>query len=201
MGLISVTEIQGYDSISASRLTINDNFAVISDAVNGVLTLFDTSAGTIDLTSLGTGSINAKVLTLSSTATLNGTLNVSGTSNLTNVLSTGTLTVNQILFSGSSYLFLREPKTSGSNVLTGINLYGATGGTGTNNNSTKLAGTFDYMVIPRVASKTDLLNLQNPHVGTIAYVVGATSIALCVGTTNTPGGTGNWVQFPSVQLV
>jgi hypothetical protein len=201
MGLISVTEIQGYDSISASRLTINDNFSVISDAVNGVLTLFNTSAGTIDLTSIGTGSISAKALTISSTSTINGTLNVSGTTSLTNVLSTGTLTVNQILFSGASYIFLRELKASGSNTLTGINIYGVTGGTGSNTISIKTNGTFDYMVMPRVATKSDLLNLQNPHVGTIAYIIGTTSIALCVGTSNTPGATGSWVQISSTPLV
>lgn len=45
---ITVTEILGTDSISASRIVINDNFAILRDEVNSIQTYLDTNAGTID---------------------------------------------------------------------------------------------------------------------------------------------------------
>lgn len=46
--MITVTEILGTDSISGSRIIINDNFAVLRDEINAIETFLDPDAGTID---------------------------------------------------------------------------------------------------------------------------------------------------------
>lgn len=46
--MISVTEILGTDSISASRLVINDNFMLLKDEINSIETYLDPGAGAID---------------------------------------------------------------------------------------------------------------------------------------------------------
>jgi hypothetical protein len=52
---ITVTEILGTDSISGSRIVINDNFAIIRDEINSIEAYLDPDAGTIDgLNSLST---------------------------------------------------------------------------------------------------------------------------------------------------
>ena len=45
---ITVTEILGTDSISGSRIIINDNFAVLRDEINAIEVYLDPDAGTID---------------------------------------------------------------------------------------------------------------------------------------------------------
>lgn len=45
---IKVTEILGTDSISASRIVINDNFNILEDEINAIEVYLDPSAGTIE---------------------------------------------------------------------------------------------------------------------------------------------------------
>lgn len=52
---ITVTEILGTDSISGSRIVINDNFAILRDEINSIESYLDPDSGTIDgLNSLST---------------------------------------------------------------------------------------------------------------------------------------------------
>ncbi len=44
---ISVTEILGTDSLSGSRLVINDNFNIVASEINAIGSFFNTQAGTI----------------------------------------------------------------------------------------------------------------------------------------------------------
>lgn len=56
--MISVTELLGTDSISASRIVLNDNFAVMSDEINSMETFFNPITGIIEnLANLTTNSI------------------------------------------------------------------------------------------------------------------------------------------------
>jgi hypothetical protein len=56
--MITITEILGTDSISASRLVLNDNFNVLKDEINSLETYLDPDAGTIDgLNGLDTSAI------------------------------------------------------------------------------------------------------------------------------------------------
>lgn len=202
MANISITEIQGYDSISSSRLTINDNFSIITSAVNGVLSLFSTDTGSIDITGSSlTGSINAKTLNITTSSTIQGTLSVTGTLNVNGDSTvSGKLKLNSIWFgsTGNQYL-LNETKTyDGTHYLAGINLFGVTGGAGSSNINTKIAGTFDYMVIPKVSDPTQLKALQNPHIGSMAFSISGSSLWLCTSTSISGGATGTWKQIQTV---
>lgn len=88
---ITVTEILGTDSISASRLVINDNFNVLKDEINAIETYLDPDAGTIDgLYDLQTAAIKvgptgapfleitASVFDINTNVTLDGMLAIDG---------------------------------------------------------------------------------------------------------------------------
>jgi hypothetical protein len=88
---ITVTEILGTDSISASRLVINDNFNVLKDEINAIETYIDPDAGTIDgLYDLQTAAlkvgptgapfleITASVFEINTNLTLSGSINIDG---------------------------------------------------------------------------------------------------------------------------
>lgn len=88
---ITITEILGTDSISASRLVINDNFNVLKDEINALETYLDPDAGTIDgLYSLQTATlkvgptssplleITASTFEINTNLTLDGILSIDG---------------------------------------------------------------------------------------------------------------------------
>ena len=85
---ISVTEILGTDSLSGSRLVINDNFNVLASEINAMETYFAPSAGTI--TNLNNVSTEALRVGLS---TILLDINASTFDILTNVKMTGNLTM------------------------------------------------------------------------------------------------------------
>jgi len=45
---VTLTELLGTDSISGSRIVINDNFAILRDEINAIETYLDPDAGTLD---------------------------------------------------------------------------------------------------------------------------------------------------------
>ena len=58
---ISVTEILGTDSLSGSRLVINDNFNVLASEINAMETYFAPTAGTItNLNNLATEALRVE---------------------------------------------------------------------------------------------------------------------------------------------
>ena len=83
---ISVTEILGTDSLSGSRLVLNDNFNVLASEINAMETYFAPSAGTI--TNLNNVSTEALRVGLS---TILLDVNASTFDILTNVKMTGNL--------------------------------------------------------------------------------------------------------------
>ena len=62
MATVSTTSILGSDSISASRITINSNFLILENWINGYVSTFgiDTNNGILNLSNATTGSIYAK---------------------------------------------------------------------------------------------------------------------------------------------
>jgi len=85
---ISVTEILGTDSLSGSRLVINDNFNVLASEINAMETYFAPTAGTItNLNNLSTEALRVGL----STILLD--INASTFDILTNVKMTGNLTM------------------------------------------------------------------------------------------------------------
>lgn len=87
---ISVTEILGTDSLSGSRLVINDNFNILASEINAMGVYFNPTAGTItNLNDVKTESlrvglstvlldINANVFNILTDVSLGGNLNLNG---------------------------------------------------------------------------------------------------------------------------
>jgi len=87
---ISVTEILGTDSLSGSRLVINDNFNVLASEINAMEVYFSPSAGTItNLNNLSTEAlrvglstilldINASTFDILTNVKMTGNLNLTG---------------------------------------------------------------------------------------------------------------------------
>jgi hypothetical protein len=82
---VSTTTIAGTDSLSGSRITINDNFKTLEDALNSVLSAFDIVSGRFDNSSYGSAN---DILT-------NGIV-ISGTG-LTNALTLNNGNINVLL--------------------------------------------------------------------------------------------------------
>ena len=63
MATVNINEILGSDSISGSRITINSNFLILQNWINGYVSVFgiDTTNGILDLSAASTGSLVAKV--------------------------------------------------------------------------------------------------------------------------------------------
>lgn len=51
---ITIKTLKGSNSLSADRITINDNFKINTDAINGILGVVNTTSGLIDNTNVGT---------------------------------------------------------------------------------------------------------------------------------------------------
>jgi hypothetical protein len=63
MSTVNINEILGTDSISGSRITLNSNFLILQNWINGYVNVFgvDTINGIINLSSAPTGSVLAKI--------------------------------------------------------------------------------------------------------------------------------------------
>ena len=98
MATVTTTTILGSDSISASRITINSNFLILDNWINGYVSTFgiDTVNGILNLSSATTGSILAKTgyfdqIQVPSTGTFNARILASGAASFSDV-STATFT-------------------------------------------------------------------------------------------------------------
>ena len=117
---ITTTEILGTDSISGSRIVINDNFAILRDEINSIEAYLDPDAGTIDgLNSLSTlelfvgpaGSYNLELTGTSFDVNINTDLNANLTlTGLLNINSFGLL--DEAAFTGVATI---EPATGFAN--------------------------------------------------------------------------------------
>ncbi len=108
---ISVTEILGTDSLSGSRLVINDNFNILASEINAVGIYFNSTAGTItNLNDVKTESlrvglstvlldINASTFNILTGVNVSGNLNLNGSGLFRNDVNPQTLNDT---FAGSS---------------------------------------------------------------------------------------------------
>ena len=94
---VTTTAIAGTDSLSGSRITINDNFKTLEDALNSILSAFDIVSGRFDnsaygsandmltngLTINGTGLTDALLINSGDLNMVTGNIKLAGTSNLT----------------------------------------------------------------------------------------------------------------------
>jgi hypothetical protein len=182
--MIQVTTLKGTDSLSASRITINDNFKVIEDSLNAVLQVFDVSTGKINNYGYGTDNDieTEDIIVRGSTA---GGVNVLSGSVIVN---NGNVLVSGYLEFGPGSGVRLEKVNKNFNIAPGniptINASG-TGGTGG-------VGSIAYFAIPRL-STSQIEDIQNPAVGAIVCdVSGATGVLkMCFAS----GVTGSWVSI------
>jgi hypothetical protein len=120
MATVSTTSILGSDSISASRITINSNFLLLENWINGYVSTFgiDTNNGILDLSSATTGSIYAKTgyfnqVQVPASGAFTARILASGAASFTDVQTT--------TFTSSGLTTI-----SGTLVQTGISTFGAT---------------------------------------------------------------------------
>ena len=120
MATVNTTSILGSDSISASRITINSNFLILENWINGFVSTFgiDTVNGILDLSSATTGSIFAK------TGYFDQIQVPSSGSFLARILSTGAASFQDI--STTTFTSGGLTTINGSLVQNGISTFGAT---------------------------------------------------------------------------
>lgn len=177
---ITITNLNGTDSVASSRITLNDNFQTIVDALNDVLSIIDIATGKIDNSTFGS---NNDLVTEDLTVT--GSIGGGITVNLGNItVSNGTVIVggnNIQVGTGSNAIYfekITKTFTGGGNIpvvnLCGI---GTTGGTGS-------AG---YLILPRLAT-ADINAITTPHIGAVVFDVTTGSVKVCTAS----GATGTW---------
>lgn len=189
---ISTTIINGTDSVAASRITLNDNFNTVVDALNSVLSIIDIATGKInnyaygsnndieteDLTVRG-GSFGINVIS-GNVAVGSGNIIIGGTSG------NGILQIG----AGSNSIKLEKITKNSQSVpstnFPTINLSGsaATGGTGTP----------FYVSIPRM-DLVSIKDISQPAIGSLVAIVnaggtGIGALALCTAS----GPTGTWIN-------
>lgn len=113
MATVSITEILGSDSISGSRVTINSNFLILQNWINGYITVFgvDSVNGILDLTGASTGKVMGKIgafnsLNIPATGVSTAAINSAGQASFLSVSTTtltasGNVTLNGIVTYGS----------------------------------------------------------------------------------------------------
>ena len=179
---ITTKTLQGTDSMSASRLTINDNIKVIESALNKLLQVFDVATGKFNNYGFGSdndietedlivrGSTNGGVSVLSGSISVsNGNVALSGYVEFGLGSGVRIERVNRNFFSGPGNIPTLNMSGTGS-----------TGGT----------GTVGFVVLPRLDTAT-INDIQYPPVGAIVYdvSVGATgAVKICYAS----GATGSW---------
>jgi hypothetical protein len=177
---ISLTTLNGTDSVAASRITINDNFNTILDAMNDLLSIIDIATGKIN--NYGYGSNNdmetEDLIVRGSTgggiSVITGGINV----NNGNVAVSGYFEIG----SGSGARIEKINKSSyavpSANYMTwNLSGVGTTGGT----------GTMSYMVLPR-KSTAEINDIAAPQLGALVYDVSTNRVKVCTAS----GATGTW---------
>lgn len=183
---ISLTTLNGTDSIAASRITINDNFATVGSAINSLLSIIDIATGLIDNSSFGS---NNNIVT--GNLTSNGSTGITITTGSL-AISTGNITLGgRIEFGAGTNVIL---KRSLHNLSSGsIYVLDVAGYTGTAAGATA-PGFVGHFVIPRQTTAT-IKDIQNPELGSLVYDTTQNALAYCVGTTTAIGFTGTWVKI------
>ena len=118
MATVNINEILGSDSISGSRVTLNSNFLILQNWVNGYVSVFgiDTTNGILDLSNASTGKVQAKIgkfdsLSLPSSGTAKASISSAGAGLFTDVQTTtftssGTLVANGTITLGTGSTFV-----------------------------------------------------------------------------------------------
>lgn len=172
---ISLTTLNGTDSVSSSRITINDNFTTVLSALNKVLSIIDISTGKINNYSFNGSNNDIETEDLVVKGSVGITVQ-SGNITLNNAVGL-TLVNGKITMGGATIEKIN--KSSGTSTLPTLNFSGvsATGGTGT-------AG---YLTIPRLTMST-IQAITTPHLGSLVYETTTNKLLVCIAS----GATGTW---------
>lgn len=100
---ITITEILGTDSISASRIVINDNFNILKDEINSIQVYLDPNAGTIS----NLNSIEGLILNIGNPGNYTLSASQSGIQLNADSVFNGNITINGII-RNSSFSILNE---------------------------------------------------------------------------------------------
>ena len=190
---INTTTLNGTDSVASSRITINDNFNTLVDALNDVLAIIDIATGKINNYGYGSnndmetedlivrGSVGGGIDVISGNINVgNGNVIIGGTSG-SGYLRIGTGS-NAIYFEKIAKGLYSTP--SASYATANLSGTGATGGT----------GPVAYVNLPRL-DLTTVKDIQWPQIGSMVNIVntGGTGcfLAVCMET----GITGQWFQI------
>lgn len=179
---ISTTTLKGTDSVSGSRITINENIKVIADALNEVLSIVDIATGKINNFGFGTDSdIETEDLIVRG-STGGGVSLITGNINVNN----GNVYLSGFVEFGSGSSVKIEKNTLNFNSSAGtidvFNISG-TGGTGA-------SGAVGYLGLPK-SDTTSIEDLEYPAIGALVYDIaeGPTgALKVCVAS----GVTGTW---------
>jgi len=108
MATVNTTEILGSDSISGSRITINSNFLILQNWINGYVSVFgvDSVNGILDLTNASTGKVSAKIgafssLSIPASGTVTASVDSAGQASFSSVSSTSLTASGNVTLSGS----------------------------------------------------------------------------------------------------
>lgn len=177
---ISITPLLGTDSISSSRITVNDNLNTITDALNDVLSIIDIATGKIN--NYGYGSNNdMETEDLTIRGSVGGGISViSGniTVNNGNVAASGYFELG----SGSGVQISKVTKnlTTGSIPTINVSGDGSTGGT----------GPIGALVVPRLTTAV-INDIRLPQLGSIVFDVSTLQLKVCTAS----GATGTWTAL------
>jgi hypothetical protein len=174
---ISLTTLNGTDSIASSRITINDNFSTISSALNSVLTIIDIATGYFDNTGYGSNN-NIKTENITVTGSSGVTVSSGGIS-----VTSGNVTLGGFIEFGSG-TGIKIKKTNKSLTTGTINILDVAGATGASN-----SGSVGYFVVPRLTTSV-IQDIQGPEYGAMVYDLSTNKLKVCVGAC---GATGEWV--------
>lgn len=179
---IQLTTINGTDSIAATRITINDNFATLSDALNSVLQIVNISTGYIDNASFGS---NPKVNTGSIVSLGEISSSIGDIVAYQGNLKLGS---NAFLEFGpnSGCKVSRSLHNQGGGTIYAIDFTASTGGTS--------QGGIGAIGLPRQTT-ANIKAIQNPLVGSLIYDISQNVLAYCTGSTTAVGATGTWYKI------
>jgi hypothetical protein len=185
---ITTTNLNGTDSVSASRITLNDNFNTIVDALNDVLSIIDIATGKIN--NYGFGSNNdIETEDLIVRGSVSGGINVilgNVTVGAGNVVIGGNNSLQ--IGSGAQTIYMEKvSRVLSAGSIPTINFSG-TGATGPST-----SGPVGYMTIPRLTT-ADINAIESPLEGSIVYDVNLKAFVGCTGSSATAGGS-NWATL------
>lgn len=187
---ISTTTLNGTDSVAASRITLNDNFNTIKDALNNVLQIVDIATGKINNYNYGSNNdMETEDITVRGSGASGGVFVLSGNVNVNNgnvIIGSSTVDGFLQIGGGTNSIFIQKISrtlNTGPSIPT-INLSGSTAGaTGPSN--------VGYVTLPRLADPV-IRTILNPTLGSIVYSTTQNSMLTCTATSTVAGATGTW---------